>query len=344
MFKIRRWKRAEQGAFLYKLGLLLRRGYSIHKSMVLLKSHLKEEEQRLIDDALDSLHAGKPLRDIFTSLHLPNEIISSISINSANGNLIQSLIENGSILKKKAEWAQRLNKTIRYPMFLMFLAVWMGILFYRFLFPQFSLLFSSLEIKTPYFTSMMLSVLALIPNLLFLLFISVLLSIFVVFMIKKRVAPSAQMRLLMYIPVFNTFLKRMNSHFFSVNFGSMIKSGLPVTDALIVLESHMNKGFFQEESRRLQKGLLDGKTLPELLTDKPYFSKDLSEIIRFGQAHGELGSELIQYGDWLFLELEEMIASSMQKLQPILFAVIGGFVLLLFASILLPMFKLMEAL
>lgn len=124
----------------------------------------------------------------------------------------------------------------------------------------------------------------------------------------------------------------------------MLKSGLPVSDALVVMEMHLNKGFYKEESQRLQKGLLNGKLLPDLLLLKPYFTKELAEIVRYGQAHGELGAELTSYGEWIFSELEEMIYSALQKIQPILFAVIGGFVLLMFASMLLPMFKLMEAL
>ncbi|KZE66407.1 hypothetical protein AWM68_08590 [Fictibacillus phosphorivorans] len=342
--KTRGWKRASQGSFLYKLGFLLDQGYSIQKSMKLLKAQLPHKKQVVLDDVLDILASGGSIQDVFTPLRLPEEVMSSLSINSTNGNLTKSLIENGTFMKKKAEWNVRLMKALRYPLFLLFLTTWIGILFYQFLFPQFSLLFSSLEVKTPTFTTWMLSFLGIIPKIGFILLMLCMISWIIIYLIKKKAKYSTQMSLLMKIPLCRKFLRLNNSHFFSVNFGTMLKSGLSVSDALVVMEMHLNKGFYKEESQRLQKGLLNGKSLPDLLLVKPYFTKELAEIVRFGQAHGELGAELISYGEWIFSELEEMIYSVLQKIQPILFAVIGGFVLLMFASMLLPIFKLMEAL
>lgn len=344
MFKKKRWKRAEQGAFLYKLGILLGQGYSINKCIELLRSQFPPKNQVLLDNFLDVLSSGNSLIEAFTKLKLPDEVISSLSINSVNGNLTVSLKENGTFMKKKAEWQSRLNKTLRYPLFLLFLTAWIGILFYHFLFPQFTLLFSSLEVKTPLFTEIMLTILAMFPYLIIGVLIVLLISWIVIYLVKRRVSYSDQMSLLLAVPILKKFIKLRNSHFFSINFGSMLKSGLPVTDALIVMEKHMRKGFFQEESKRLQKGLIDGKPLHDLLLDKPYYAKEMSGVVRLGQAHGELGTELIQYGEWIFIELEEKIVSELQKIQPILFAFIGGYVLLMFASMLLPMFKLMDAL
>ena len=342
--KKRGWNRASQGTFLYKLGFLLEQGYPINKSIELLKSQLPQKKHAILDEMLEILASGNSIMEVFSPFQLPDEVISSLSINSSNGNLTKSLMENGTFMKKKAEWNDRLNKAIRYPLFLLFLTAWIAILFYQFLFPQFSLLFSSLEVKTPIFTTWMLTFLGSIPVItLIILILGGFIWILIRF-VRRKSNYSTQMSLLMKIPLLKKFLLLTNSHFFSVNFGSMLQSGLALSDALHVMEEHLNKGFYKEESQRLQKGLLNGKTLPELLLARPYFTKELAEIVRFGQAHGELGEELISYGEWIFSELEEKIYSSLQKIQPILFAVIGTFVLLMFASMMLPMFKLMEAL
>ncbi|MET3727827.1 competence protein ComGB [Fictibacillus halophilus] len=340
----RGWNRTSQGTFLFKLGFLLDQGYSINKSIELVKSQLPQKRREVADDMLEILVSGNPVIDIFSPLHLPKEIVSSIAINSANGNLTRSLMENGTFMKKKADWRARLNKSIRYPLFLLFLTVWIAIVFYQFLFPQFSILFSSLEVKTPLFTTWMLTFLGIMP-VFGACFLALGITLWIVITVmRKRAKPSTQMDLLMRIPILKKFLVLMNTHFFSVHFGSMLQSGLSVSDALLVMEKHLDKGFYKEESQRLQKGLLNGAELTDLLLAKPYFTNELAEIVRFGLAHGELGRELISYGEWIFKELEEKIYSSLQKIQPILFAGIGVFVLLMFASMLLPMFTLMEAL
>ncbi|MGD6961991.1 competence type IV pilus assembly protein ComGB [Fictibacillus phosphorivorans] len=340
----RGWKRASQGTFLYKLGFLLDQGYTINKSIELVRSQLPQSKQEVVDDMLEILASGSSVIEIFSPLQLPKEVVSSLSINSANGNLTRSLMENGTFMKKKAEWRTRLNKAIRYPLFLLFLTAWIGIVFYQFLFPQFSILFSSLEVKTPMFTTWMLTFLGFIP-LFGIYFLSLCLTLWIVIIVlRKKAKPSTQMDLLLRIPILRNFLVLLNTHFFSVNFGSMLQSGLSVSDALLVMEDHLNKGFYKEESQRLQKGLLNGTELTDLLLAKSYFTKELADIVRFGLAHGELGRELISYGEWIFKELEEKIYMSLQKIQPILFAGIGVFVLLMFASMLLPMFTLMEAL
>ncbi|MBN3556109.1 type II secretion system F family protein [Fictibacillus nanhaiensis] len=340
----RGWKRASQGTFLYKLGFLLDQGYTINKSIELVRSQLPEKRREVADNMLEILASGHSVIEIFSPLQLPNEIVSSLSINSANGNLTKSLMENGIFMKKKADWRARLNKAIRYPLFLLFLTIWIGIVFYQFLFPQFFILFSSLDVKTPLFTTWMLTCLGIMP-LIGGCFLTLGITLWIVVIImKKKAKPSTQMDLLMRIPILKQFLVLMNTHFFSVNFGSMLQSGLSLSDALLVMEKHLNKGFYKEESQRLQKGLLNGDELTDLLLARSYFTTELAEIVRFGLAHGELGRELISYGEWIFKELEEKIYSSLQKIQPILFAGIGLFVLLMFASMLLPMFKLMEAL
>lgn len=323
---------------------MLDQGYTINKSIELVRSQLPEKRREVADNMLEILASGHSVIEIFSPLQLPNEIVSSLSINSANGNLTKSLMENGIFMKKKADWRARLNKAIRYPLFLLFLTIWIGIVFYQFLFPQFFILFSSLDVKTPLFTTWMLTCLGIMP-LIGGCFLTLGITLWIVVIImKKKAKPSTQMDLLMRIPILKQFLVLMNTHFFSVNFGSMLQSGLSLSDALLVMEKHLNKGFYKEESQRLQKGLLNGDELTDLLLARSYFTTELAEIVRFGLAHGELGRELISYGEWIFKELEEKIYSSLQKIQPILFAGIGLFVLLMFASMLLPMFKLMEAL
>ncbi|MED1863488.1 competence type IV pilus assembly protein ComGB [Fictibacillus nanhaiensis] len=340
----RGWKRASQGTFLYKLGFLLDQGYTINKSIELVRSQLPQKRREVADTMLEILASGSSVIEIFTPLQLPKEVVSSLSINSANGNLTRSLMENGTFMKKKAEWRARLTKAIRYPLFLLFLTAWIGIVFYQFLFPQFSNLFSSLEVETPMFTTWMLTFLGIIP-LFGVSFLTLCITLWIVIiMMRKKSKPSTQMDLLMRVPILRKFLVLLNTHFFSVNFGSMLQSGLSVSDALFVMEDHLNNGFYKEESQRLHKGLMNGAELNDLLLEKPYFTSELAEIVRFGLAHGELGRELISYGEWIFKELEEKIYSSLQKVQPILFAGIGVFVLLMFASMLLPMFTLMEAL
>ncbi|WP_171005412.1 competence type IV pilus assembly protein ComGB [Bacillus sp. E(2018)] len=340
----RGWKQASKGTFLYKLGFLLGQGYTINKSIELVRSQLPQKRREVADNMLEILASGHPVIEIFSPLQLPKEIVSSLSINSANGNLTKSLMENGTFLKRKADWRTRLNKAIRYPLFLLFLTVWIAIVFYQFLFPQFSILFSSLDVKTPLFTKWMLMFLGSMPLIGGCFLTLGIVSWLVIIIMRKKAKPSTQMDLFMRIPIFKQFLLLMNTHFFSVNFGSMLQSGLSVSDALLVMEQHLNKGFFKEESQRLQKGLLNGSELTDLLLEKSYFKSELAEIVRFGLAHGELGRELISYGEWIFKELEEKVYSSLQKIQPILFAGIGVFVLLMFASMLLPMFTLMEAL
>jgi competence protein ComGB len=340
----RRWKRSSQGAFLYKWGLLLSKGYSINQGIELLMPQMAYREKNLMDEVQNLLSTGSPLSEIFHKLQLPKNVVHSLTISSTNGNLHQSLMENGMYMKKKAEWGERLNKTLRYPLFLLFITFWIAFIFYHFLYPQFSLLFSSLKINPPFFTTFILSVLANIPFIGLIILLSVFIFGLAVHCFRKRASASIQMDLMMLVPVFHKIIKLLNTHYLSVNLGAMLKSGLSVKDSLNVMEQHMSGGFFREESRRIKNGLLDGRSLPDLLKEKKYYTNELTGLIEFGQAHGKLGYDLVQYGEWLFMELEEKISRWIIRLQPILFALIGGFVLLLFASMLLPMFKLMEGL
>jgi competence protein ComGB len=340
----RTWRRDSQGAFLYKLGLLLSKGYTLKEGIELLKSQLGKKEEGLLDESLLLLSAGGTLSEIFKKLRFPQNVVDSLIISSTSGNLQQSLMENGNYMKKKAEWKDRLNKTLRYPLFLLFLTFWMSFIFYQFLYPQFSLLFSSIKIEPPLITQLMLDFLSRLPLIGLSFLILLLFVLLFTLALKRKAKPSTQIKLIMAFPLMNKVIQLMITYFFSLNFGALQKSGLSVSDALYVMTQNMSWGFYKEESMRLEQGLLDGKALPDLLKEKKYYTKELSHIVEFGQAHGDVGSDLIHYGDWLFIELEEHINKLIMRLQPLLFSIIGCLVLFLFMSLLLPMFKIMEAL
>ncbi|WKB36984.1 type II secretion system F family protein [Terrilactibacillus sp. S3-3] len=102
--------------------------------------------------------------------------------------------------------------------------------------------------------------------------------------------------------------------------------------------------FLRFEGQRLEKLLRKGERFEQIISGRSYYEDDFAYVIHHGQLNGMLGESLYQYSEVLLNKMTEKAEDFLAVCQPAMLVVIGGLVLCLFASIMLPIFHIVNGL
>lgn len=339
------WSYYEKAEFLIRIGGLLEQGYTISESMELFLKYEKERIKPLLNYLLQNLKKGSTFSDALVVFQLPSNIISFVYFSEQYGNLAKGLVDGGQLLKKTEENKRKLQKLIKYPVLLIWMLLFFIIIMYQYVFPQFQVLFSSINADLPIVTKVLLLFIEkLSVYILVTIFLLVLLFFlyYVIFFRKKNILIKA--KIISKIPLVGHYYQTMLTYFFATNLSCLIKSGMAIYGALTIFKEREKLGYISLEAKRLISKLEEGETLHDTLLTETLYLEGLAYIVEHGQSNGRLDQELDYYSNWLLKEFEEKLMKLMMMIQPVLFLVIGLIILLMFASLLLPIFSIMSGL
>lgn len=343
MFR-RKWTKKQQALFLLNTGRCLEQGYPLHMAIQLQGYQQKSVVQNRIEKVLDLLKKGHPVHHVLMTCGFPNDVCSFVFYAEQSGRLAEGLCESGDMLMKREAHKETLQKLLRYPMFLMWMLAIMIYLVCQFLFPSFLRLYDAMAIDLPFITKAMISI---SNHFLTISFVSLGLLVgclLVIFFIQRFSSIERKITILLMLPLISSYTKLYLTHYFSFHFGSLIKSGLSVNDALITLSQQKKASFFQNEAQKMQTEFRRGDRLEQIINSRSFYVKELVHVITNGQLNGMLGLSLFNYSDTILKKMEDQATTLMAVVQPAMLMIIGGLVLGLFSSILLPVFHIMNGL
>ncbi len=334
----------EKAEFLVRTGKLLEQGYTISDCIDFFLKYEKKKLKPALYVMLQQLQNGSSFSDTLVVLQMPKNIISFVYYAEHYGDLAHGLIKGGDLLRKIEENKRKLEKLLKYPIFLLWIITVFSIILYQYLFPQFLLLFSSINIQLPFISRIFLYIIDQLPYYFATTFIlAFLLLTYFIFVIRKK-GGIYKARLICRFPIIGHFYRVMITYYFSINLSCLIKSGMSILEALSIFHKQESEKYVGEEAQQIIMKLEKGEPLHLALIDNTVYLKELAYIVDHGQANGRLDEELDHYSQWLLEEFDHKLKKIFMIIQPTLFLFIGITVLLMFASVLLPIFSLIEGL
>ncbi|MGO4887142.1 competence type IV pilus assembly protein ComGB [Anaerobacillus sp. MEB173] len=339
-----KWSQIKKAEFLVQLGMFLEQGYTLADTILLLKYYQPKEVRAQLDVLIQKLREGSTIHEGLHELQFPKDVLGYLYFSEKNGELAKGFIEGGRLLAKREEIKEKLQKLLRYPLFMLWLLIVIAFIMLHYLFPHFQSLFESLNIELPLITRLFLKMVSLTPLFVSLFIFINLLAFCYYYFSYRHYHPSKQISLLLRIPILNVFLKLMLTHYFTVQLGRILKGGLSVYEAMTIFEEQDQLPFFQHEGLMMKMQLKCGEKLEEVVRGRNYIQKELPFIVSHGQANGSLSHDLLHYSEVLLAVIEEKAKKLTLTVQPILFLVIGLVVMFMFLSVMLPMFQLISSL
>jgi len=300
----------------------------------------------IISEMITDIEAGLSLSQ---SLEKYNRVFSDFYVNMVRSAEVTGRVDEAvgflaDHIEKQTALAGKVRNALIYPAVMIFLFFVVAGIMVVVVFPQIGPVFEEAGVSLPVFTRVLLAG----GN-----FVShwwwVILSAFGAFIIvgldyfRTREGKTLMDEILFRVPLVNTLLKELYVSRFAESLSVLIKGGIPITKAVEITGHNVGNAAYSEALHDVAESLQKGLSLSQGLDRHPkLFPPLVSQMSAIGETTGRLDTLLDKVSDFYSKEVDGLISSLIELIQPALMIVIGVLVGILFASILIPIYNLAQ--
>ncbi|MCR6472138.1 competence type IV pilus assembly protein ComGB [Bacillus safensis] len=336
------WSKKDQAECLSKLAQLIQAGYTLIEALVMVNIQLSKQQRKQLKLGIQWLHEGEPFYVVLERLHFQREVIAILCFSEKHGSLARALEQSARFLEKKIKQLDTFKRMLRYPLFLIFTVLVVLVLVQQMIIPQFSVLYSSMDTRMSWLIQGMFGLFQFLHA--FLLITSCLciclIGYYAVFFRKKSTLE--KLRVMSKLPFLYKGMQLMHTYLFSLQLSGLLQAGLSMYEGLQAFKQQSYLPFLQEIGEQMMEELRKGESMAHQVSVSPFFEKHFAAIIKHGEASGMLAREMYTYSQFLLENAELKIEKWMSWLQPVIYGVTALLILIVYLSILLPMYQLME--
>lgn len=331
--------------FTKHLSVMLKSGIVLNEAVAILKDQSKNSAfKKVLSGVLADLDNGQSLSvslgkfpKTFDFLYL-----AVVSTGEDSGTLEDNLDYLAKELTKQYEFRKKVQGALLYPAIIFVTMSVVGAVISLFVLPQLTELFKSLDVELPLATRILLAFAQTMktngPIIIAALFGFIVL---IVALIKTPFVKPIWHSLILKLPIFGPYFQNIQLALFCRTFGIMLKSGLPIVNALKATEESAENMVYKSYIKRLLKAVEGGKTLEsELITNRyPYMPLIVTRMIGVGEKTGKLDEVLLYLGEFYEEEVDGMTKNLPTLIEPILLIFMAGMVGFLAYAIISPIYQ-----
>lgn len=301
-----------------------------------LKRILKDVESRVIGGhTLSSSLAKYP--KIFSEL-----FINMIRVGETSGTLAENLDYLADEMEKSYDLRKKVKAAAIYPIIVLMATGGLVFILVYFILPKMIRLFESLTVELPLSTRIMINMANLMEEHgILVLVITAIVIIGSIFLSRQNFVKKYSHRFLLALPVFGHISRQMNLANFNRTLGTLLKSSVPVVEALKITAGVLNNHVYKAEINKLSQEVAQGLSLSEALSTRSVklFPKILTRLLQVGEKTGELDNSLSYLGGFYGREVDNITKNLSNILEPMLLIIIGLVVGFVAISIIQPVYK-----
>jgi type II secretory pathway component PulF len=237
-----------------------------------------------------------------------------------------------SFLEKSVTLKNNIRSAMVYPMILFMVGASAVVILITFVVPQFAKLFEDMGAALPLPTQILMSVSALIIEYwpVFLLMILIGAGIF---KLQTKTNRGQRWRdgLLLKLPLVGSLIRKIEVSRFSLTMATLLKSGVPVLQAMEIVQSILINRVISDAIGNLRQALKRGKGLSGPLQEADVFPPMAVQMITVGEASGSLDSMLTRVSQTYDKEVEQAIKQLISLIEPVMIlfiALVIGFIVI----------------
>ena len=277
----------------------------------------------------EGLLAGKPFSALLADLGFSDNVVTQVSLAGVHGNTGLSLQHIQTYLGNLTKVRKKLIEVATYPLILLGFLVVIMLGLKNYLLPQLEEE-NAATVIINYLPTVFLGLCTLIG-----------LGIILAILWYKRNNKITVYTRLVALPFFGKLIQAYLTAYYAREWGSLIGQGLELTQIVDLMQEQPSQ-LFVEIGQDLAGQLQNGQDFHTHLKTYPFFKKELSLIVEYGQVKSKLGSELAVYAEESWEEFFTRINRAMQLIQPLVFIFVALVVVLIYAAMLLPIYQNME--
>jgi general secretion pathway protein F len=329
--------------FTQQLSTLISSKLTLDKSLTITtKLTEKEKTREMFQDIQNRVHAGSSFADSLAAY--PN-VFSNIYINMIRagemGGVLDVVLERlAGFLENTEETKSKIVNAMIYPAILIVVGVGAVVFLMTFVVPRLSGVFEGSEAAIPFITRVLLNTSTVMSQYWWSFGIGLIILVLAFWLfLKSALGRSLWDQLVLKLPISGDLVRKIEMSRFSRTMSTLLNSGVPVLQAINIVQSVIGNRVIAEAMTPLQEALKSGQGLSRPLQKAKVFPSLAVHMIMVGEETGELENMLTKVANTYDKEVDNAIQRALKLLGPILVLSIGGSIIMIVASILIGMME-----
>lgn len=333
---------SEKAAFCRFMATMLRSGMPVNRAVeIVAKETENTNMKRILTDVAFQTQKGKSLSAALSNYSKEFDAIflTMIKAGEQSGTLEQSFNYLSKQLAASHELTEKIKGSMMYPAVILVAMLGNGIIMLVFVLPKLSEAFLKLDVPLPIYTKILLSFGTFVgENTLLAIGLGALIMGLFVGTILYKKTRQMLMNLATRIPVVKNIRMHIDLARFARTLSTLLKSGVPITDALDVSGESISQPKIKENAKNFSKQVEKGESLSSILVQhREMFPSIMVQTVKAGEESGSLEDVLEEMAEFYEKEVDFSLKRFTSLLEPVLMLVIGvavgGMVIIMIAPI-----------
>lgn len=270
----------------------------------------------------------------------PSIYINLVASGESSGTMDKVLVRMADNLEKEREFQARVKGALIYPVVVIVMMMAVVVMMMVFVIPKLTSLYSQSSLDLPLPTKILIAASSFMVNFWWVLMAALLGAFFALRRWRQTVGGKMTVDvLLLKIPIVGKIITNVSLSNFSRTFGMLVAAGIPLLNAIKIVEDVTDNGVFKNALRGAYIGVERGLSFSALLLS-PVFPRLIGQMVRVGEETGKLDEVFFKLADYFESEADHMVKNLTVAIEPIILIILGIGVGFLVISIILPIYNL----
>ncbi len=326
-----------------QLATMINSGLSLLRALAILADQTESKPlAKIVAQVRNDVETGQSFSSALAkhSLVFPPLMINMVKAGEVGGFLDEVLVSVAKNFEDEVKLRGKIKSAMTYPVVIFIFAILAMIGMLLFIVPIFAKMFADMGGELPVLTK----VLVVMSNGLkwgIGPFVAAIVG-FTIWWHRHKNDPSVRDRvdpLKLRVPVFGPLWKKIAISRFTRNFGTMIRSGVPILQALDIVGETSGNVVIERAARAVQDSVRRGESLSGPLSQHPVFPPMVVQMMAVGEDTGALDTMLNKVADFYDTEVESTTEQLTSLIEPIMIVVIGGIIGFIVVGLYMPIFS-----
>jgi len=347
-FALVRVSRKELTQFTRQMSTLQDAGLPILRSLRILEGQTKPGAlKNALQDIIEDVEAGSTLSEAMEKhpKAFDRLYVYTVRAGEAGGVLDQILRKLAEFMEKAMALKRRVTGAMVYPAMVISIAVIIVTAIIYFIVPRFEDIFQKFNIPggLPAPTQMLINFSHGVATY-FYIFLAIPVAIYFGLRLLKS-SPGGRFALnwlTMHIPIVGAIIRRTAIARFSRTLGTLITSGVPILEALNITRETVGNEVVSKALGQVHDSIREGESIAGPLRQSGVVDPIVVNMVDVGEETGELDKMLIKVADTYDEEVDHLVGSLVNALEPVMIIFLGSTIGFIVIALFLPLVTLIQ--
>ncbi|MEM0967446.1 MAG: type II secretion system F family protein [Verrucomicrobiota bacterium] len=336
--------------FTRQLATLLRSGVPLLRALDVMERQEKNPKLAgIISSLAENVRAGNSFSDGLTQFP---KIFDKLYVNMVRageaGGVLETVLDRlAGFMEKSLRLKKKVKSAMIYPSVVVFVAIVIVVLLMVVVVPKFEQIFQEMlrGAALPGVTQIVIGTSRFIQDNLWVVLggLAVLIVLFRV-LVKTSAGGRAKDLFVYKLPKIGDLLGKANIARFTRTFGTLLSSGVPILDALVITREIVSNRYFSDAIGRIHDQVRDGESVAAPMSNEKVFPTMVTSMVEVGEETGELDEMLTRVADNYDEDVDNAVNGITSIIEPVMIvflAVVVGFIVI---ALFMPIIKIIETL